>query len=935
MAWKISGLLIAVVTGLGLVNPSGVLAVAYEGMCSDSVTITMPPKCKTPSFVEVSVVDTTFCELFNDPECPDNQSEIGTEVCGAFGAGEKAICKETCVEYSECLECFSGYYGDTCESKCACPNNMICEDGIDGDGSCQCFPNWTGLNCNQCAPNHFGNDCNPCACGDTAICEDGVSGNGSCSCNDGFQLEGSDCVNINECSPPPVVVCTDVNPNDGCPYETCDDAVGLLDPFCIDQNWDVLCENCAASMVTDEADCSELGDACMIPAPLPCTADNSSCQDTQGSYLCVCNAGYAGDGTLCQNVNECEQNQSSCDPNALCTDEPGSYNCTCNDGFAGDGVSCADINECENEQLNTCSANASCSNEPGSFSCTCNAGYGGDGVTCDDVNECELGTPCSDNALCANQPGSFTCTCNAGYEGDGVTCDNVNECEGTETIILCSQAGILCEEETCYEAVYGLDFFCDENSWDDFCAACAASQPGYDGLDCSSVGEACELVKALTPCADNASCTDTEGSYECACLEGYEGDGFTCENINECELGTVGCDAQATCEDTMGSAICTCDDGYFGDGFSCCEDLDGDGVCVDADNCPTLANPEQVDTDNDKIGDACECTPDTLCDDENVCTDDTCNPNNGCVFIPNNGSCDDGNICTTNSCEEGICAVQFVDGNCCTEDAQCGENQGCHESENVCADIQCAPCETDADCGEGNGCKSYPSGMHCALSCDEDPSICGEASECQASAEEGAKAFCVPIQGDCTCVETEALTCQDGSLFEVDSCGALGALADDCGDWGCASGVCLDETGSEGPSEEGGAEEGGAEEGGAEEGGAEEGGAEEGGAEEGGAEEGGAEEGGAEEGGAEEGGEKGGGGPGGDVDSEEGGENYEPREVVAIAPIDDFEADTSPSVVANDGGGCRHASSRNSLPFGFLLLGVFLFRIRRTRFALQ
>ena len=371
MTWKISGLLTAIIA-LGLLNPLGALADAYEGMCSDAVTITTPAKCKTPSFVEVSVVATTDCKFLEDPKCPNGQSLLGMEECGFEGWGKEAICEETCTEFSECLDCFSGYYGSECEGDCNCPNNTACNDGIDGDGFCECSPNWTGLNCNECAPNHFGNNCKECACGDTAICDDGVEGDGSCSCNDGYHLEGEDCVNINECSPPPILVCIDVNPSQGCPYEACEEAVGILDSVCVNDNWDKFCEECAASMITDEADCSSLGDACTVPAPLPCTANNSYCQDTEGSYLCACSPGYEGDGTLCKNVNECEVGLANCSSFATCTDQPGNYSCACNDGFEGDGVTCTDINECETE-ANLCSENATCTNQTGNFSCSCNA----------------------------------------------------------------------------------------------------------------------------------------------------------------------------------------------------------------------------------------------------------------------------------------------------------------------------------------------------------------------------------------------------------------------------------------------------------------------------------------------------------------------------------------------------------------------------------
>ena len=54
------------------------------------------------------------------------------------------------------------------------------------------------------------------------------------------------------------------------------------------------------------------------------------------------------------------------------------------------------------------------------------------------------------------------------------------------------------------------------------------------------------------------------------CPAGYDGDGKSCSNVDECEDNVDGCDQE--CIDTPGSYVCTCNSGYTlnaDDGVSC------------------------------------------------------------------------------------------------------------------------------------------------------------------------------------------------------------------------------------------------------------------------------------------------------------------------------------------------------------------------------
>ena len=73
------------------------------------------------------------------------------------------------------------------------------------------------------------------------------------------------------------------------------------------------------------------------------------CNDTEGSFNCLCEKGFGGKPPEipCLNVNECESRNDNCGPHSSCVNSNGSYECTCFNGFSRtlEG-SCSDIDEC-------------------------------------------------------------------------------------------------------------------------------------------------------------------------------------------------------------------------------------------------------------------------------------------------------------------------------------------------------------------------------------------------------------------------------------------------------------------------------------------------------------------------------------------------------------------------------------------------------------
>ena len=77
-------------------------------------------------------------------------------------------------------------------------------------------------------------------------------------------------------------------------------------------------------------------------------------------------------------------------------------------------------------------------------------------------------------------------------------------------------------------------------------------------------------------CSSNFSvCLNTLGSFECTCVNGYEGDGFACKDINECSLDSTKCPLNSVCVNKEGGYECQCLKGFNMNNITrTCEDID-------------------------------------------------------------------------------------------------------------------------------------------------------------------------------------------------------------------------------------------------------------------------------------------------------------------------------------------------------------------------
>ena len=186
-----------------------------------------------------------------------------------------------------------------------------------------------------------------------------------------------------------------------------------------------------------------------------------------------------------------------------------------------------------------------------------------------------------------------------------------------------------------------------------FSCVCDSGYEG-DGFSCSDIDECLSDI-----CGESSECINSDGSYECLCQSGFQmSTENICKDIDECKQANK-CSEFANCLNKQGSYACECKYGYDGDGKTC-EDIDEcvteNGGCDSQAECQNISGGRTCTCSIGYIGDG------VTCQDEDECALGTnrCNPlsskcenNDGsysCLcrqgfVLNNNGICSNLNEC--------------------------------------------------------------------------------------------------------------------------------------------------------------------------------------------------------------------------------------------------------------------------------------------------
>ena len=730
--------------------------------------------------------------VFNYAPCSDGDACTPGDLC------KKGTCVGLAVAATDLCDDANVCTDDACDATLGCQhtaNTASCEDGqpctiddtcagskcVGGTYACECTKD------TDCAPMEDGNPCNGTLKCDTAtapykcvvnsktvvVCNTASDGpcakntcnvvNGLCSIkaqNEGgaCDADGSICTSGDTCQTGVCTAGAALNCNDGliCTTDTCDKTGGCVNTPntlpCNDGNGCTVGDSCGAGKCN-------AGALTICDDKNPCTTD--SCSAGTGECAYVENALDCDDGNACSD-------QDKCKVGGVCT---------------GVAKSCDDSNACTSD---TCDPAVGCVNAPNT-------------LPCDDGNKCTTGDVCG-GSVCLGAAVTATTYCDDNNECTTDTCDKIGGCAHNPIAGSCSDNNSCTEGDTCVAGV------CQAGANKCGCLQDIDCAP-YDDPDLCNGTLYCDKTSVTYKCAvkpgtvvtcsttsDNScrknTCNPVTGT--CALVAQNENgacdaDGTVCTNPDACKSGVCIAGSSANCDDQNPCTTDSCD------AATGCKNVANSLPCSDGNACTlsdTCANS------------ACAAGTAKVCNDNNVCTTDSCNQASGaCQYVNNTIGCDDGSVCTTNdTCNAGGCVgtkVTCEDNNVCTDNS-CDTLLGCQYTANkvsctdgnactlndACSNKSCVP-GTTKDCTDGevctdDGCTAATGACthtYNALSCN-DGNACTTPDVCSGGKCGGAAVTCndqnacttdscSPAQG---CVYTVTVTCDDGNACTVDSC---------------------------------------------------------------------------------------------------------------------------------------------------------------------
>ncbi|XP_072291030.1 fibulin-1 isoform X1 [Eucyclogobius newberryi] len=275
-----------------------------------------------------------------------------------------------------------------------------------------------------------------------------------------------------------------------------------------------------------------------------------------------------------------------------------------------------------------------------------------------------------------------------------------------------------------------------------------------NGKSCDDINE---CVLGSSNCRSGERCINTEGSFRCqrevSCGTGYElTDTNDCEDINECEAGIHNCGQEFECQNTQGSFRCLpkvkCAAGFIQDAL---------GSCIDINECLSLTGP--------------------------------CHRGHFCINTPGSYTCQRNSV----NCGRGYHLNE--DGTRCIDIDECkNPDKVCegHSCVNLVGSYRCE-CEAgyvfnsiSRTCEDVNECRHYP-GRLCAHKCENtlgsykcscttgfklaaDGRNCDDLNECE---ENPCSQECANVYGSyqCYCRRGYQLSDMDGiSCEDIDEC---------------------------------------------------------------------------------------------------------------------------------------------------------------------